>query len=123
MIAFGIWGAIFVGRRIDHGFAIWLIGGLLAHDLVVAPLVFGAGAVLRRTVPEAYRGAVTAALVVSAMFVVASIPVLGRFGARPDNATLLPRDYTTGLLVVLAIVWSATAIVLVRAWRNRSRQT
>ena len=27
-----------------------------------------------------------------------AIPVLGRFGERPDNATLLDRNYTVGWL-------------------------
>ena len=49
-----------------------------------------------------------------------SIPVLGRFGFRPDNRTLLPRDYSVGLIVALAAVWLlTTATFLIIEWRRR----
>ncbi len=121
VIGFGIFGAITIGRRINYSFAIWFLGGLLVHDFLVAPIVFTVGKALRRVVAGRYRAAITAALVVSAFFVVVSIPFLGRFGMRADNATVLPRNYTTGLLVMLAIVWTFTAATIVWtrwAWRR-----
>lgn len=121
VMAFGVWGAIYEGRRVDQSLAIWMIGGLVAHDLVAAPLVFLAGATLRRVVGSRYRAAVHAALFVSAMFVVVSVPVLGGFGLRRDNPSVLPRDYATGLLVILAAIWTLTAVVLFMAWRASRR--
>ena len=44
------------------------------------------------------------ALVVLATVTVTAIPVLGRFGARPDNLTILPRNYVLGWLVLAALV-------------------
>ena len=70
------------------------------HDLVVAPLTIVVGLVLLRLAPRAWRGSVVAATLVVATVTVAAVPVLGRFGARPDNPTLLDRDYRTGWLVV-----------------------
>ena len=122
VIAFGIWGAIFEGLNVKPSFVIWLIGGLLVHDLLVAPLVFATGMVLRRALPARYRATVHAALILSAVFVLASIPVLGRFGASEDNPSALPRNYTAGLLIMLAIVWGVTALFLLRAWRTSQEQ-
>jgi hypothetical protein len=49
-----------------------------------------------------------------------SIPVLGRFGQRPDNPTLMPRDYGAGLIVALVAVWlSTTTVFLLIGWRRR----
>ena len=123
VIAFGIWGAIFESRNVDHRLAVWLVGGLLVHDLVIAPIVFATGMILRRAVPARSRATISAALIVSAIFVVTSIPMLGRFGEREDNPTALPGNYTAGLMVMLAIVWSFTALVMLRAWRRSRSQT
>jgi hypothetical protein len=52
---------------------------------------------------------------------VVAIPVLGRFGARPDNPTLLDRPYLTGWLVVagLTLGW----VLLMSVLGARSRRT
>ena len=42
-----------------------------------------------------------------------AVPVLGRFGARPDNLTLLDRNYPAGWVVVAAIVCTAVVATLV----------
>lgn len=39
----------------------------------------------------------------------------------PTNPTILPRDYTRGLLIVLAVVWVVTAaMAAVVSWRERT---
>jgi hypothetical protein len=43
-------------------------------------------------------------LVVLATVTVTAIPVLGSWGARPDNATLLDRNYLLGWLVFATLV-------------------
>jgi hypothetical protein len=52
---------------------------------------------------------------------VVALPLVLGLGRSADNASLLPRPYGRGLLLILALVWSAAAVrVAVRAWRRRS---
>lgn len=83
---------------------LWLAGGVVLHDAVVAPLTVLATLGLRRVLPARSWTAVTAGLVVLLTVTLTAVPVLGRFGARPDNPTLLDRDYTGGWLVLALLV-------------------
>ena len=48
--------------------------------------------------------------------------MLGRFGARPDNPTLLDRDYLVGWLVLAGVVLLVTVVAsLVRSRRQERR--
>lgn len=120
VIAFGVVGAL-VDARFTHptSMATWMVGALLVHDLVLAPLVFGVGRLLRRGATGTGRTLLQAVLVLFGALVVVSIPVLGRFGTRPDNDTLLPRDYAVGLIVALLVVWAATTAVMSVVARRR----
>ena len=99
----------------------WLVGGVLVHDAVLAPLTLavGVGAVRlwRRQVPAAI---VVGATVLATVTVVA-IPVLGRFGARGDNRTLLDRNYLLGWLVLATLTVVAVAVAMVRSDRGGGR--
>jgi len=102
----------------DHpiGWALWFGGGIVAHDLVIAPLVVAAGWALRR-VP----GAVRAGILVSVLVVAGTLPVVLALGRKPDNPSILPLPYGRNLVLVLAAVWLATgALVLWRRRRDRS---
>lgn len=117
----GVVGA-FIDSRFTHprSMAIWLVGCLVAHDFVLAPMVFGVGKALRRAASGAERKLLQACLVLYGVLFLVSIPVLGRFGQRADNDTLLPRDYSIGLIATLAVVWVVTsAVFLVLWWRRR----
>jgi hypothetical protein len=85
----------------------WLVGLLLVHDLVLAPLVGLAGRRLRERAPERWRWPLQLGLVTSGVLLLASIPVLVGVGrrAQPGNASVLPVDYPLALAGVLAIVW------------------
>jgi hypothetical protein len=87
---------------------LWLAGGVVVHDAILAPLTVALTFLGTRVVPTGLRTRVTVALVVLLTVTVTAIPVLGRFGARPDNATILPRDYPAGWLVLAALVLVAT---------------
>ncbi|MGH8775793.1 MAG: hypothetical protein ACRDWI_11655 [Jiangellaceae bacterium] len=96
----------------------WL-GGLLAHDLVVAPAVVLLGVLVARLVPGRPRPYVQAGLAISAMLSVAALPfVLGR-GRAEGEPSALPLDYGRGLLITLAAVWGVVAVV---ALLSRSRR-
>ena len=57
------------------------------------------GASPARGCPRSVRAPAAVALVVLGSVTLLAVPVLGRFGARPDNPTLLDRDYSAGWLV------------------------
>ena len=88
---------------------LWLAGGVLLHDAVLAPLTIAVAALGTRVLPASVRGPAAAGCVVLGSVTLVAVPVLGRFGARADNPTLLDRDYTTGWLVCTAAVLVAVA--------------
>jgi hypothetical protein len=94
--------------------ALWLGGGVVLHDGVLAPAVIAVSLLTIRLL----RGRVPAPLVVAGIVLgsvtLVGVPVLGRFGARADNATLLDRSYGVGwwVLAGLTLVCAAAAVLL-----------
>jgi hypothetical protein len=127
-VAMGLFGVLrFVQQRhsaiVDGG--LWLAGGVVAHDALFAPLTVVLLALGARLVPRAARGRVVVALVVIVTVTVSAIPVLGGWGRRADNPTLLDRHYVAGwcVLVGLVVLASAAAPVWRRlVVRNRGRE-
>lgn len=97
--------------------ALWLASGVVLHDAVLAPLVIGGVALATRFVPVPARAPLMIALVVLGTVTLVAVPVLGRFGARADNSTLLDRPYLASWFVLLAL---CAALVVVAA-RLRGR--
>lgn len=100
----------------------WLVGLLLVHDFVVAPLVHLTGRRLRDRAPEAWRWPLQLGLVVSGVLVLVSVPVLYGVGrtTQPGNASVLPGNYPVALAGVLALVWLGVLALGVRgAWSRR----
>jgi hypothetical protein len=85
----------------------WLVGLVVVHDFVLAPLVLLAGRRLRDWAPETWRWPVRLGLITSGVLVLASVPVLVGVGRRtqPHNASVLPGNYPLALAVVLSLVW------------------
>ncbi|MFE3455040.1 hypothetical protein ACFXJ8_39565 [Nonomuraea sp. NPDC059194] len=97
LILLGFGGLILDADRSDLlSWALWFGGVVVAHDLVIVPLVLAAGLALRR-LRLPYR---VAALVGGLVTIVALPMVLG-FGRRADNPSQLPLDYPVNLAVVL----------------------
>lgn len=83
----------------------WLIGALLVHDLLIAPVVIGLGWLLARYVPPRARRYLQAGLIAGGL--VSSLGVLliwrqDKYGAA--SLALLQQDYRRNLLILLAIV-------------------
>jgi hypothetical protein len=83
----------------------WLIGALLVHDLLIAPVVIGVGWLLARYVPPRARRHLQAGLIAGGL--VSSLGVLliwrqDKYGAA--SLALLQQDYRRNLLILLAIV-------------------
>ncbi len=129
LIAAGVvlMGFAVVGAATDEdvrpvGVLLFLAGVLVWHDVLLMPLVIGAGFLIGRYVPAPARNAVrVAALCTLALLVVATPLVLG-VGRVPGDPSVLPRPYGWGLLLVLALLW-ASALGAVAARRVRRRRT
>jgi hypothetical protein len=89
---------------------VWLAGGVVLHDAVLAPLVIAVATLGVLVLPPWARPAAAAATVVLGSLTLMALPVLGKFGARPDNPTLLDRPYLTGWLVLAALVWTYAGV-------------
>jgi hypothetical protein len=118
-----LYGAWLVLSRQDPGqwleVALWLGGGVVAHDLVVSGLVIGACALGARLLPAPWRAPAVIALVVWGGLTIASIPVLSGLGVRADNPTLLDRPYVATWWTISAIV--VAAVVVAGLVRSRPR--
>jgi hypothetical protein len=92
--------------------AVWLLLGVLAHDLLLVPVVAAVGWVLARVVPGASRGVVQGGLLVAAVITLVALPALSGKG-DPRNPSLTPLDYPRNWLLVLgglAVVTTGLAI-------------
>ncbi|PFG34280.1 hypothetical protein [Sanguibacter antarcticus] len=88
----------------------WLLGGVVVHDAIIAPLVIALGALVATLLPRWARAPAASAAVVLGTMTLVAVPVLGRFGARSDNPTLLDRPYGTGWLVFAGLVLAVAAV-------------
>lgn len=96
---------------------VWVAGGIVAHDGVLAPVVVGLG--LAATVLSRWlRPSLVVLLVVLGPLTLVAVPVLGRFGARPDNPTLLDRPYVAGYAVLVGLGLVLAALSALRARRS-----
>lgn len=101
----------------------WVVGGVALHDGLVAPLTVVVGVALVRLTKGRTPAPVVVGIVVLGTVTVAAVPVLGRFGARADNATLLDRSYVGGWLAFagLTAVVVLVALVVERFAGRRAR--
>jgi hypothetical protein len=92
----------------------WLVGGVVLHDGVFAPLVIVVALLALRLAPRDRLAPWVVGLVILVPVTLVGIPELGRFGARADRPTLLDRPYWLGwsvmvTLVVLGVIVGAVA--------------
>jgi hypothetical protein len=127
IIGFGVHGLI---ERIGPGGAldvgIWVVGGNVAHDILVAPVTFAVVAAIALVIRRPWRAPLLAGLAASALVVATAYPALRGFGRKANNPTLLPLDYGTSVATALAVVWIAITGwcgLLVVARRRASRRT
>ena len=99
---------------------VWLAGGLLGHDAVLAPLGLLVWAVVAVRLHGPVRRVVGVGLFVAACLVLVALPALGTPGV-PDNATTTPRNYALGLAVLLGVDLLVTAAVALAVGRRSAR--
>lgn len=103
---------------------LWVAGGVLVHDAVLAPATLLLTAAAARVLPRGWRGTAAGVLVVVGTVTVLAVPVLGGWGRGYDaaNRTYLDRDYHLGwLLLVVVVVAAALAGRLLGRVRRRRR--
>jgi hypothetical protein len=84
--------------------------GIVAHDVVWLAVSVGTGwllsRVLGREIPFWIRWAGWTTAVIVAMW----LPVGRRYGDRLNNDTILPRNYTNSIVILLAVIWVGAAV-------------
>lgn len=127
------WGAAGLLRSSDDvplgSWFLWFVGGALAHDLLVAPVVIGLGALLVRVLPNEARAPVVAGLVVLGPLVL----IGGLFALNPGDVSepgFLPLPYGRNLVLLVggvltvAGVWAAVRTARARRrWRSTAHHS
>ncbi len=126
LIAFAVWGiAHDHGYTDPFGLGVWLVAGVLVHDLVLAPLLIVVGAVVARVVPSSVRAVVVVGLVCAGTLALVGVPV-ALAAARPlANPTILPLDYWRGLglsMLVVVLLTAGVSVVLSSVVARRTRR-
>lgn len=112
-VLFGLRGLVFGGVATHWPVpAVWLVAGVLVHDLLVVPVAAASGWVLGRVVPAPVRPAVRGGLLVAVVVTLVALPVLSGRGDG-SNPSLTPLDYPRNYLFVLVAVVLVTAVVAV----------
>jgi hypothetical protein len=96
--------------------AVWLVGALVVHDLVLAPAVVAAGWAATRVLPAWLRAPVQAAALVGLTVTLASVPLLSGRGRRPGNPSADPLDYPRNLALVLLVVCAVCSAWAAARW-------
>ena len=117
--AYGVW--LLLGDDLADlvTIAVWLAAGVVLHDFVLVPLTLGVSWLGGRLLPEGSRAPAAGGLVLLGTLTLLAVPVLGRWGANADNATILDRHYGLGWLAVAGLTIMGVLLVVV-ARRGRS---
>jgi hypothetical protein len=122
-VLIGAYGAVLVWENppvIIMRILVWGLVGLVLHDLVFAPVCVALGFAARRLIPARWWPPIAVAAFCSVVLVFLAIPVYGKPGMRPDNMTVLDRNYPLGLWISLGIVWACVPLYYLAA-RLRTR--
>ena len=109
------------------GLLVWFVGALILHDGVISFVVFGIGLGMKkygRRIPLGVLAIVQAGLVVASVFAIIVLPEVYKKMLGAKNDTVLPFDYGTRLLLVLAGVAVLTALaaaIYLRVLRRRTK--
>ncbi|MEV6644592.1 hypothetical protein [Amycolatopsis sp. NPDC051371] len=87
------------------GTAVWIVGGPLLNDGVVAPLTAVLGIVLARVLPRPWRVPVVTGTVITGVLLILAFPLLWRPYGTPPMPGLHDGNPALGLALTLAAVW------------------
>jgi hypothetical protein len=112
-VALGGYGAVLLWENppvIIVRILVWSVVGVVLHDLVFAPVCVTLGFAGRRLIPDNWLPPIAVAAFCSVVLVFLAIPVYGKPGMRPDNMTVLDRNYPLGFWISLALVWACVPL-------------
>ncbi|MFZ0139884.1 MAG: hypothetical protein WAL70_02280 [Aeromicrobium sp.] len=117
-----LWGAWLLS---DDGFdklrstILWLVGVVVLHDAVLAPIIVVIGVVAARTLRR--RSVAAVAFLIWGTLTMAVANVLSGVGGKPDMDSLLNRPYVSAWLVLsVGIIVAALAVTARTDGRNRA---
>ena len=87
--------------------ALWLVGVVVLHDAVLAPVVVVLGVVATTVLPRRHRVVAAVAFLVWGTLTVTVANVLSGVGGKPGMDSLLNRPYVSAWLVLTGCCWSA----------------
>ena len=100
--------------------SLWLVGVVVLHDAVLAPLVVALGVVAVKVLPRNHRALAAVVFIVWATVTLAVANVLSGLGGKPDMDSLLNRPYVSAWLVLTGLV--VVGVVVTAAFRARLRR-
>jgi len=98
--------------------AIWFTVPAVLSDLVLLPAIAAVGWLLTKKLSPWMRLPVQVALGMIGSLTALALPFLGKPGLRPDNPSLLDRNYPVGYGIYVAIILVAAGL-----WAARRRVT
>lgn len=112
-VGFGLWGLWLVRDFAPDQLvstALFLAGGVIVHDAVLAPVTVLLGVGAARLLPGHARAVAAVGFIVWATLTVAVANVLLGQGGKAGNETILGRPYVLTWLAVTALVATAVAV-------------
>ncbi|MCR1783967.1 hypothetical protein KVF89_15605 [Nocardioides carbamazepini] len=101
---------------------VWAGGAVVAHDLLLVPVVLALGWLVRRYGRDPVARTAVAVLVLLGPVTLAAIPVFVGLGADPAMPTLLGRDYGLGWgVLAIGIVGAGAALAASRILSGGAR--
>ncbi|MGC5223882.1 hypothetical protein ACPW96_15020 [Micromonospora sp. DT81.3] len=105
---------------------VWLVAVLIAHDVVIAGIVFGVAFAGRRVegrMPHRSILVAQGALAVGGIMVLLVVPEIVKKAVGTANPSILPLDYGDNLAILLvALAVAATAAIGLHAVLDRQRR-
>jgi len=89
---------------------VWAAVGVVVHDFVFAPLCAAVGFTGRRLIRGRWWTPVSVAGLCTVVLLLLAVPVYAKPGARPDNLTVLDRNYPLGLWISIGVVWACVPL-------------
>jgi hypothetical protein len=111
------------GSSQPQSLIVWLIGGVVLHDGIIAPITIGTGWLLARWIRPRERRFVQFALVWSGLVAVIAIPLIALRGSQPVGKALEEQNYGAHLAVLVGGIAAVVALAYVMiAVRRRCGQ-
>lgn len=121
-VACGAWLLVDLSTATLIRIVVWTGVGVVIHDFVFAPVTAALGYTGRRWLGRRWWPPVAVAAMCSITLVLLAVPVVDTPGAKPDNPTVLDRDYPLGLVLALAAVWVCVPVYVAVSALVRRRQ-